>query len=57
MSQETVWLALLLAALNNVDIWATDVLNVYITGPCIEKILTTLGREFGANCGRKAIVV
>ena len=34
VSQETVWLALLLAALNNVDIWAADVLNTYITTPC-----------------------
>eukprot|EP00804_Cyclotella_cryptica_P028067 CCRYP_017276-RA/>CCRYP_017276-RA protein AED:0.08 eAED:0.14 QI:0/0/0/1/0.25/0.2/5/0/724 len=50
---ETVWIALLIAALNDIDIWAADVLNAYITAPCREKIWTTLGKEFG----RKAIVV
>ena len=47
MSRETVRTALLLAVLNNIDIWATDVLNTYITVPCHEKIWTTLGKEFG----------
>eukprot|EP00804_Cyclotella_cryptica_P031314 CCRYP_011111-RB/>CCRYP_011111-RB protein AED:0.34 eAED:0.34 QI:0/0/0/1/0.5/0.33/3/0/356 len=57
MSRETVRIALLVAALNNVDIWAADVLNAYITAPCQEKIWTTLGKEFGDDCGKKAIVV
>ena len=34
MSQETILIGLLVAALNNVDIWVTDVLNDYITTPC-----------------------
>jgi len=46
-----------MAVLNNVDVWAADVLNAYITTPCREKIWTTLGKEFGDDCGRKAIVV
>ena len=50
VSRENVWLALQLAVLNNVDVRAADVLNAYITAPCQEKISTTLGREFGANC-------
>eukprot|EP00804_Cyclotella_cryptica_P019304 CCRYP_006183-RA/>CCRYP_006183-RA protein AED:0.20 eAED:0.20 QI:0/0/0/1/0/0/5/0/657 len=49
--------SLLVAALNDIDIWATDVLNAYITAPCREKIWTTLGKEFGDDCGKKAIVV
>eukprot|EP00804_Cyclotella_cryptica_P020242 CCRYP_010924-RA/>CCRYP_010924-RA protein AED:0.27 eAED:0.27 QI:0/0/0/1/1/1/2/0/495 len=49
--------ALLVAVLNDVDIWAADVLNAYITMPCREKIWTTLGKEFGDDCGKKAIVV
>ena len=32
-------------------------MNAYITAPCREKIWTTLGKEFGDDCGRKAIVV
>jgi hypothetical protein len=47
----------LAAALNNIDIWAADVLNTNITVPCREKIWTTLGRDFGDDCCRKAIVV
>jgi 23S rRNA A2030 N6-methylase RlmJ len=57
VSRETVRIALLITLLNNVDIWAADVLNAYITVPCQEKICTTLGKEFGDNCGRKVIVV
>jgi hypothetical protein len=57
VSRETVLVALLMAALNNVDICAADVLNAYITAPCREKIWTTLGKEFGDDCCRKAIVV
>eukprot|EP00804_Cyclotella_cryptica_P024735 CCRYP_001712-RD/>CCRYP_001712-RD protein AED:0.26 eAED:0.27 QI:0/-1/0/1/-1/0/1/0/353 len=57
VSRETVRIALLIAALNDVDTWAADVLNAYITAPCQEKIWTTLGREFGDDCGKKAIVL
>jgi hypothetical protein len=57
VSRETVRIALLMAALNDVDIWAADVLNAYITAPCREKIWTTLGKEFGDVCGKKAILV
>jgi hypothetical protein len=53
MSQETIPITLLMAALNDIDIWAADV----ITAPCREKIWTTLGKEFRDDCGRKAIVV
>eukprot|EP00804_Cyclotella_cryptica_P003812 CCRYP_018937-RA/>CCRYP_018937-RA protein AED:0.24 eAED:0.24 QI:0/0/0/1/0.66/0.5/4/0/462 len=42
---------------NDVDIWVAGVLNAYITVPCREKSWTTLGKEFGDDCGKKAIVV
>eukprot|EP00804_Cyclotella_cryptica_P003431 CCRYP_002083-RA/>CCRYP_002083-RA protein AED:0.66 eAED:0.23 QI:0/-1/0/1/-1/0/1/0/156 len=57
MSRETVRIALLIAVLNNIDIWAADVLRAYITMPFQAKIWTTLGKEFGDDCGKKAIVV
>ncbi|KAL7474129.1 LOW QUALITY PROTEIN: hypothetical protein ACHAW6_000121, partial [Cyclotella cf. meneghiniana] len=57
MSQETVHIALLVAVLNSIDIWAADVLNAYITVPCHKKIWTTLGEEFGDDCDRKVIIV
>eukprot|EP00804_Cyclotella_cryptica_P022264 CCRYP_020542-RA/>CCRYP_020542-RA protein AED:0.22 eAED:-0.25 QI:0/0/0/0.5/1/1/2/0/420 len=40
-------IALLIAVLNDIDIWNSDVLNTYITAPCRKKIWTTLGKEFG----------
>ena len=49
-------IALLMAVLNNVDIWVADDLNAYITAPCPEKTWTTLAKEFGDDCGKKAIV-
>ena len=33
-----------------------DIQNAYITAPVIENIWTVLGREFGEDSGRKAIV-
>eukprot|EP00804_Cyclotella_cryptica_P024180 CCRYP_019500-RA/>CCRYP_019500-RA protein AED:0.46 eAED:0.46 QI:0/-1/0/1/-1/1/1/0/83 len=45
VSRETVRIALLIAALNDIDIWAADVLNAYITAPCHEKIWTTLEKS------------
>ncbi len=47
MSQKTMRIALLMAVPNDIDIWAADVLNAYITAPCHEKIWTTLGKEIG----------
>ncbi|KAL7475153.1 LOW QUALITY PROTEIN: hypothetical protein ACHAW6_001080, partial [Cyclotella cf. meneghiniana] len=52
MSQETKHIAILVAVLNNVDTWATDVLNAYIPMPCCEKIWTTLRKEFGLRLER-----
>jgi hypothetical protein len=57
VSRETVRIALTVAALNDIDVWAADVLNAYITAPCREKIWTTLGPEWGPDQGKKAIVV
>ena len=57
VSRETVRIALLLAALNDLDIWAADVLNAFIQAPTKEKIWTILGKEFGPDEGKKAVIV
>ncbi len=54
---ETVHIALMLAALNLLEVMAADIMNAYITAPCKEKIWTTLGSEFGKDKGKKAIIV
>ena len=57
VSRESVRIALLLAALNDVEVKTADIENAYITAPCSEKIWTVLGPEFGPDAGKKAFVV
>ena len=40
VSRESVRIALLLAALNDVEVKTADIENAYITAPCSEKIYT-----------------
>ena len=58
VSRETVRIALTLAALNDVEVKASDIQNAYLTAPVTEKIWITCGPEFGPElAGRKALVV
>ena len=43
VSRETVRTALTIAALNYLEVKASDVMNAFLTAPCAEKIWTTLG--------------
>ena len=56
VSRETVRIALTLAALNDLEVKASDVQNAYLTAPCEEKIWTILGPEFSEDSGKKAII-
>ncbi len=57
VSCETVRIALMLAALNDLQVRASDILNAYITAPVKEKVWTILGPEFGNDSGKSAIIV
>ena len=57
VSRETVRLALTLAALNDLEVKSGDIQNAYITAPITEKVWTVLGPMFGADAGKKAIIV
>ena len=57
VSCNTVRIALTIAALNDLEVKASDVMNTFLTAPCTEKISTTLGPEFGYDIGKKAIIV
>ena len=57
VGQETVRIALTISALNNLQVKADDVMNAYVTAPCRKKIWIVLGKEFGADQGKKAIIV
>jgi methanogenic corrinoid protein MtbC1 len=50
-------IALTLAALNDLEVKAVEIENAYLTAPVTEKIWTTLGADFGADHGKKAVIV
>jgi hypothetical protein len=56
VSRETVRIALMLAALNDLQVKVGDILNAYITAPVKEKVWTMLGPEFGQDAGKSAII-
>ena len=43
VSRETVRISFTIAALNDLQVKASDVQNAYLTAPCAEKIYTLLG--------------
>ena len=56
VSRESVRTALTLAALNDLEVKAGDIMNAYLTAPVTEKIWIVCGPEFGADAGKKAII-
>ena len=58
-SRETVRLAFLLAAMNNLNMLAADIGNAYLNAPYKEKVHVTVGPElFGEeNAGKTAVIV
>ena len=57
VSQESVRIAFILAALNDLDIFAADIQNAYLTARCGGKIIFTCGPEFGSEHKGKTAVV
>jgi hypothetical protein len=57
VSRDSVRIAFLVAALNDLDIWAADIGNAYLNAPCREKIWTMAGAEFGSEQGSVMTVV
>ncbi len=57
VSRENIRIALLVAALNDLNVEVGDVLNTYITAPITKKVWTVLGPEFGIDAGKSAIIV
>ena len=45
-SKETVWIALMVATVNDLVIKLDDILNAYIQTSVMKKVWTTLGPEF-----------
>jgi hypothetical protein len=57
VSRETVHIALLMAALNDLNVKVGDVLNTFITAPITKKVRTVLGPEFSSDTSKSAIIV
>ena len=58
VSRDSVRLAFLLAALNDLDVMSADIQNAYLEAPTTEKIWITCGLEFGADtAGKPALIV
>jgi Reverse transcriptase (RNA-dependent DNA polymerase) len=58
VSRDSIRLALLIAALNDLDVLACDVQGAYLNAMTKEKIWTICGLEFGAHRhGKKALIV
>jgi hypothetical protein len=56
VSRDSVRIAFLIAALNELDILACDIQNAYLTAPCREKYYVIAGPEFGPDQGKKMLV-
>jgi hypothetical protein len=58
VTRESIRIAFLIAALNELDILAADVGNAYLQAPAREKVHTTAGPEFGpSRVGQTVIIV
>ena len=56
VSHDSVRIALLVAALNDIDIQACDIQNAYLNAPCREKVYTIVGKEFGSDAGKVMLI-
>ena len=56
VSRDSVRIAFLYAALNDLDVMSADIGNAYLNAPCREKIWTIAGPEFGEDEGQIYIV-
>ncbi len=55
VSRESIRITLTIAALNDLEVKASDILNAYISAPIKEKVWCALGPEFGPDAGKSAI--
>jgi hypothetical protein len=57
VSRDSVRIAFLMAALNDVDVMSCDISNTYLNAPCREKIWFVAGPEFGSRQGQVVKIV
>ena len=57
VSRETFRLSLTISALNDLQVKSGDIINSYVTASITKKFWTVLGNEWGADAGKKDIIV
>ena len=57
VSRESVRIGFLIAALNDLDVWAGDISNAYLHAKTKEKVWFRAGAEFGNQANRRVIIV
>ena len=57
LSRETVRRALMVAALNDLEVKPRNIFNAYVQIAVTKKVLTTLGPEFGKDARRTAVII
>ena len=57
VSQESIQIAFLVAALNRLDVLAADIQNAYLNAPTEEKVWFCAGPEWGQHEGKPALIV
>ncbi len=57
VSRDSVRIAFMLAALNDVDLLVADIGNAYLNAPTRERVYTTAGPEFGAELQGQSVII
>jgi hypothetical protein len=57
VSRESVRIAFVIAALNDLEIMSADIGNAYLNAYTSKKVYTITGSEFGEDAGKVAIIV
>jgi hypothetical protein len=55
--RESVRIALMLEALNDLDVMMGDIENAYLTAPITETVWTVIGPVFGEDAGKRVLIV
>ena len=55
VSHERIRIALMVAALNDLDVLVADIGNAYLNADCCKKVYTVAGPEFGSNAGKHVV--
>ena len=55
--RDSVWIAMTMAALDDLNVLDLDIYNAYLTADCREQVLVVAGLEFGSKAGNNMLVI